>query len=115
MDDRGSIPSSRRDVFSSPPRPDRLWGASVTAGVKWLGREADHSPPSSAEVKNVRSYTSTPQYVFMVWYVEAYMAPECRQDFVLYWPQVQSDPSTFYSKEKVIRNCYTNTRVREGS
>jgi hypothetical protein len=29
------------------------------------GLEADHSPPSSAEVKNAWSYTSTPQYVFM--------------------------------------------------
>jgi hypothetical protein len=29
-------------------------------GVKRPGREADHSPPYSAEVKNVWSYTSTP-------------------------------------------------------
>jgi hypothetical protein len=29
-------------------------------GVKRPGREADHSPPSSAEVKNEWSYTSTP-------------------------------------------------------
>jgi hypothetical protein len=28
-------------------------------GVKRLGREHDHSPPSSAEVKNAWSYTST--------------------------------------------------------
>jgi hypothetical protein len=28
-------------------------------GVKQLGCEADHSPPSSAEVKNAWSYTST--------------------------------------------------------
>jgi hypothetical protein len=27
--------------------------------------EADHSPPSSADVKNSWRYTSTPQYVFM--------------------------------------------------
>jgi hypothetical protein len=27
--------------------------------IKRPGREADHSPPSSAEVKNVWSYTST--------------------------------------------------------
>jgi len=33
--------------------------------VKRSGREADHSPPSSAEVKNAWSYTATPQYVFM--------------------------------------------------
>jgi hypothetical protein len=36
-------------------------------GGKRQGREADHSPPSSAEVNNVWSYTSTPQYAFMVW------------------------------------------------
>jgi hypothetical protein len=29
-------------------------------GVKQPRREADHSPPSSAEVKNVWIYTSTP-------------------------------------------------------
>jgi hypothetical protein len=29
-------------------------------GVKLPGREADHSPPSNAEVKNAWSYTSTP-------------------------------------------------------
>jgi hypothetical protein len=34
--------------------------------VKQLGHEADHLPPSSAEVKNVWSYTSTPQYAFIV-------------------------------------------------
>jgi hypothetical protein len=37
--------------------------------VKRLGREADHSSISGAEVKNAWSYTSTPQYVFMVWYL----------------------------------------------
>jgi hypothetical protein len=36
-------------------------------GVKRSGREADQSPPSSAEVKNAWSYTSTLQYVFMAW------------------------------------------------
>jgi hypothetical protein len=36
-------------------------------GVKRPGREADHSPPSSVEVKNAWSYTSTPQYIFMAW------------------------------------------------
>jgi hypothetical protein len=30
------------------------------------GREVDHSPPSSVDVKNPRSYTSTPPCVFMV-------------------------------------------------
>jgi hypothetical protein len=36
-------------------------------GGKASEREADHSPPPSAEVKNVWSYTSSPQYVFMAW------------------------------------------------
>jgi hypothetical protein len=39
----------------------------LSLGVKWPGREADHSPPSSAEVKNEWSYTSTPQYAFVAW------------------------------------------------
>jgi hypothetical protein len=29
-------------------------------GIKWSGDEADHSPPSSVEVKNVWIQTSTP-------------------------------------------------------
>jgi len=32
-----------------------------------LGREADHSPPSSAEAKNGRNCTFTSQYAFMAW------------------------------------------------
>jgi hypothetical protein len=40
---------------------------SFTPGVKRPGRKADHSPPSSAEVKNTWSYTSTNTYVFMAW------------------------------------------------
>jgi hypothetical protein len=34
-------------------------------GVKRPGREADHSPPASAEVKKMWIYTSIPQYAFM--------------------------------------------------
>jgi hypothetical protein len=34
-------------------------------GVKRQGREANHSPPTSAEVKKMWIYTSTPPYVFM--------------------------------------------------
>jgi hypothetical protein len=33
--------------------------------VKRQGREADHSPPTSDEVKKMWIYTSTPTYVFM--------------------------------------------------
>jgi hypothetical protein len=34
-------------------------------GDKEAGREADHSPPTSAEAKMLWIYTSTPPYVFM--------------------------------------------------
>jgi hypothetical protein len=35
--------------------------------VKQPGHEANYSPPSSAEVKNMWSYISTLPYVFKVW------------------------------------------------
>jgi hypothetical protein len=37
----------------------------LSLGVTRPGREADHSPPTNAEVKKTRVYTSTPPYVFM--------------------------------------------------
>jgi len=36
-------------------------------GVKRPVRVVEHSSPSSTEVKNAWSYTSNPQYAFMVW------------------------------------------------
>jgi hypothetical protein len=51
-----------------PTQPPIKWvPGTLSLGVKRPGHEADHSPPSSAEVKNAWSYTSTPQYVFMAW------------------------------------------------
>jgi hypothetical protein len=41
-----------------------FWGT----GRPFPGGEADHSPPSNVEVKTVWSQTSTPKYVFMMWY-----------------------------------------------
>jgi hypothetical protein len=37
-------------------------------GTNRLGCEVDHSPTSSAEVKNAWSYTSTPPYIFKMWF-----------------------------------------------
>jgi len=45
----------------------QLVPGALSLGIKRLGREADHSLPSSAKVKNAWIYTSTPQYVCMVW------------------------------------------------
>jgi hypothetical protein len=38
-------------------------------GLKRPERDAVHSPPSSADVKNVWSYTFTPSHSFMVWHL----------------------------------------------
>jgi hypothetical protein len=67
LDDRGSrvrFPAGDGN-FSLHYRVQNGSGAqwvpgALSLGVKWQGREADHSPPSSAEVKTAWSYTSTP-------------------------------------------------------
>jgi hypothetical protein len=77
LNDRGvgvRVPEGSR-IFSSPSRPDRLWGppkppiqwvpGAVSTAVKRPEREADHSSPASVEVKKMWIYTSTPPYVFM--------------------------------------------------
>jgi hypothetical protein len=58
--------ASRTAVKLTQPPIQWATGA-LSLGIKPPGREADHSPPSSAEVKNAWSYTSIPQYAFMVW------------------------------------------------
>jgi hypothetical protein len=62
-------------IFTSPYRPDPLWGPLnllyngyqrlFPPGVKRQGRKANHSTPTSAEVKKMWIYTSTPPYAFM--------------------------------------------------
>jgi hypothetical protein len=63
LDGQGSNPGKSKKFFSTSQGPDRLWGplSLLTNGyrgdyfpreVKRSGREADRSPPSSAEVKN---------------------------------------------------------------
>jgi hypothetical protein len=56
-------------IFSFPNRPDRsevhltsypMGTGGTFPGVKWAGREVDYSPPTSAEVKKIWIYTSTP-------------------------------------------------------
>jgi hypothetical protein len=74
LDDRGSrvrLPAgrgvgiflfttvSRMALGPTQPRIQWIRGA-LSLGVKRPGREADHSPPSSAEVKNAWNYTSNP-------------------------------------------------------
>jgi hypothetical protein len=54
--------------------------------MKWLGREADHSPSSSAEVKNEWNYTSTPN---MPLWRGAQLKEKHRDDFTLPLPYSQ--------------------------
>jgi hypothetical protein len=58
-------------IFSSPRRPDRLWGPPDFLyngyGVNRPGREADHSLPTSAEIKNTWIYIVSPPYAFMTY------------------------------------------------
>jgi hypothetical protein len=62
----GSISGGGWEFFSPPsalgPTQPPFLGVPgiLSPGVKRLRREADHSPPSSAEVKNAWRYTSTP-------------------------------------------------------
>jgi hypothetical protein len=65
----------RISVFTTASRPALgptqlpiLWVPGVLSlGLKRPVREADHSLPPSAEIKNAWSYTSTPQYICMAW------------------------------------------------
>jgi hypothetical protein len=56
--------SSRPSLGSMQPPIQWVLGA-LSLGVKRQGREAHHSPPTSAEVKKLGIYTSTPPHVFM--------------------------------------------------
>jgi hypothetical protein len=71
MDDRDSIhgrgndgilflvaTTSRSALGSNQPPIQGVPGV-LAPGLKWPGREADHPPPSGAEVKNAWNYTST--------------------------------------------------------
>jgi hypothetical protein len=58
------FPTLFRPVLG-PTQPPIQWvPGALPPAVKRPGREADHSPPTSAEVKNTYIYTSTPPYVF---------------------------------------------------
>jgi hypothetical protein len=72
LDDRGSrvrfpagagnfsLHHSVQNGSGAHPASYPMGTSALSLGVKRAGREADHSPPSSAEVKNAWSYTSTP-------------------------------------------------------
>jgi hypothetical protein len=72
--DRSSSPGRVKNfLFSTssrpalgPTQPPNQWVPGVLSpGVKRPGNEADHSPPTSAEVKKMWIYTSNPPYAFV--------------------------------------------------
>jgi len=76
LDDRDSIPGRGRDSslrhlvqtgFGTHSSSYTMGGGDTFSRVNRPDREADHSPLSSAGIKNAWSYTSTPSYVFMAW------------------------------------------------
>jgi hypothetical protein len=56
--------SSKPALRSTQPPIQWVPGA-LLPGVKRQGRDADHSPPASAQVKKMWIYISTPPYAFM--------------------------------------------------
>jgi hypothetical protein len=80
MDDQDSIPgrgsngtltslfaTASRPALGPTQTPIQCVRGALSPGIKRPVREADYSPPTSAEVKNAWNYTSTPLYVFMAW------------------------------------------------
>jgi hypothetical protein len=77
LDDQGAGSSSPGRVKNFPllhivqtgsgvhPTSYKMGTRGSFPGVKRQVREADHSPPTSAEVKKMWIYASTPPYVFM--------------------------------------------------
>jgi hypothetical protein len=70
-----AITGKANRLFSCSQYPDRAWTTQlptqwVSAAfleVRRQGREADHSTPSSVELKNTWIYTSAPWFTIMVW------------------------------------------------
>jgi len=72
----GSTPGRGRDfplhhcvqmVSGAHPSSYPVGTMVFSSGIEWPEHEAVHSSLSSAKVKNAQSYTSTSQYIFIVW------------------------------------------------
>jgi hypothetical protein len=63
---RSSSPGRIKNFLESHPTSFLIGTRPSFPGIKRPGHEADHSHPTSAEVKKTRIYTYTPPYAFMV-------------------------------------------------
>jgi hypothetical protein len=59
--------TERRPALGSTQPPIQWVPGALSPRVKRQGREADHSPPSSADVKNAWRYTSAPTHDVMLY------------------------------------------------
>jgi hypothetical protein len=69
-------------------------------GVKRKGREADHSPPASAEVKKMWIYKSTPLYVFTFTEILTYSHLAERTRKVCYTADLRKYPGQIKAQAK---------------
>jgi hypothetical protein len=104
--------TSPRTALGPTQPPIQCLPGALSLCVKRPEREADYSPPSSAEVENAWSYTSTPQYVFMAWCLVKH-----RDNFTLFYStnRMLQVPEQFYSllsspttQYKHLRNTQEN-------
>jgi hypothetical protein len=59
------LPTLSRPALGPTQSPVNWVLGDLSPGVRWPWHEADHSSPTSAEVKKMWIYTPTPPYVFM--------------------------------------------------
>jgi hypothetical protein len=73
MDGQGSISGKGERFLSFPQHSDRLWGLPIELVPGTLSRgfkrEAEHSCPTSDEVKNGGALPPLPAHVFMPWWL----------------------------------------------
>jgi hypothetical protein len=101
-----------------PTQPPVHWvQGTLSLRPKWPGREAKHSPPSSAEVKNAWSYTSTPHYAFMAWCsvkkstgitLPFYLLPLIGGPVCLYTVDMPDEPKFMVIGDRFIPNISDN-------
>jgi hypothetical protein len=92
--------TSSRLALEPTQQPIQQVRGALSPGVKRSGREADHSPPTSTEVKKTYIYTSTPPYVFMgstgttlpfiTFYVQTYSETTIQRFFLEQWTWTQT-------------------------
>jgi hypothetical protein len=89
-----------------PTQPHIQWvPGALSPGVKRPEREADNSPPSSAEVKKTWIYTSTPTYAFMAWC----LISQAQGQLYLSYLKVRATKVTLMSQHRAMRACWSGS------